>query len=896
MADSRISYAHPPSDDEPFCDIHIPTTAEMDAALGLPAPPLNLAAPAVERLKKSSPIISEDKMAGIEITHGLESTNTRFTTVPLDKVADYLASRTDCYERTSDANANRVYVDLDGAAHDCSKEEFDDLVENIASSISLGLEEEHSLMSASQYHFGTEKKNKLSFRLTLLKKHGSKAAIKEYVFKTLLPVLSTLLADYVPVRPDKECDKSSTYIGVDSSVYAKGRKMRMWNSSKDHGGVSEKRPNILWDDAASPLDTLITYIPEDSEALPEPVVANGGNGIPSNLIVVAPHNDDAGSDGTGNPDDGEAVVADALVRKVLSGLNPKRADQYEDWLRVGIICANEGVPMEVWDTWSKQSRHYTAGCCSAKWRGFKKGNLTIATLWKWLKEDNPALYAELTPQRNDFWTLVKNANHAETAKFFYNLKPDGYVYHEQMKWFQLLPTGVWKHYEGVPSGLMSDIWATLKVSVKEHQSCLDFSTTDEREKERIKQLSAFAKNIGVKSFVEGVIAFLPANYNDPDLPKKMDESRHLFAFEDKVVDLERGITRAILPSDFVCLHAGYKCPTTSNPAIRREIHAVLHSIWEDAEVVEYVLKVIASNLHGRKKWEEFYVWTGRGGNGKGLITEILKRAFGEYFHAIPHDCLTKRSDKKDAPNPPIAHARGKRFVQAQEPEADDKLQIGTIKELTGGDEITARALFRNPVKFVPQFGLFLQCNTIPKLNKLDGGIKRRMVIINFPFQFVEEPTEPHHRPINADLKDKISKSDEWRAEFMLMLLETYRTIGSTMEKPAFIKEHTDEYLAENDAIKDWLVANYRRGLNPADKHYKVLAEELRQAFLSETHTNPAEMSAAKFKTLMEMNGVAQKREGHGFKGFEWDDARREYVEADCRAGSYYLGIERIRTD
>jgi hypothetical protein len=171
-----------------------------------------------------------------------------------------------------------------------------------------------------------------------------------------------------------------------------------------------------------------------------------------------------------------------------------------------------------------------------------------------------------------------------------------------------------------------------------------------------------------------------------------------------------------------------------------------------------------------------------------------------------------------------------------------------------------------------------------------------MVIINFPFQFVEEPTEPHHRPINADLKDKISKSDEWRAEFMLMLLETYRTIGSTMEKPAFIKEHTDEYLAENDAIKDWLVANYRRGLNPADKHYKVLAEELRQAFLSETHTNPAEMSAAKFKTLMEMNGVAQKREGHGFKGFEWDDARREYVEADCRAGSYYLGIERIRTD
>jgi P4 family phage/plasmid primase-like protien len=886
--------------DDLFDNLVIPSIEEMDVALGIPRTKIDRTPPGREGLKLSSPIISEKMPAPttpeptpfvpkqyVEISRGLEATNKEFESLDWDEVLTYITTRKDCYERTSDTGQNRVYVDLDGAMIEGTKEQFDELVENIATTISFGLEEPHSLMTASKYAFGD--KNKLSFRLTLLKKHGSKSAVKQYVFKTLVPQLATLLADFVPVCADKECDKTRTYIGVDSSVYAKGRKMRMWNSSKDHRGVSENRPNVLWDEAQSPLDTVITYIPDDSEALPEPVEEK--------KVVVAPKPkivDDA-TDSTGNPvEETDSLAETALLKKVLFGLSPKRADDYEDWLRVGFICFNECVGMEMWDAWSKQSRKYTAGCCVEKWSGFKKGNLTVATLWKWLKADNPALFAELSPQRNDFWTLIKNANHAETAKFFYNLKPDSYVYHEQMKWFQLQPSGVWKHYESVPSGLMSDIWATLKVSVKEHQACLDFGSNDTKEGEKIKALSAFAKNIGTKSFVEGVIAFLPANYNDADLPKKMDESRHLFAFADKAFDLERNEIRPIKPTDFVSLHTGYNFPTASNPTIRAEIQAVLMSIWEDADVVDYVLKVMASNLHGRKKWEEFYVWTGRGGNGKGLITEIVKRAYGDYFHPIPHDCLTKRSDKKDAPNPPIAQAKGKRFVQAQEPEADDKLQIGTIKELTGGDEITARALFRNPVSFVPQFGLFLQCNSVPKLNKLDGGIKRRMVIVNFPFQFVESPSEPHHRRINTDLKDKIAKSDEWRAEFILMLLEAYRSIGSTMVKPAFIREHTEEYLAENDGIKDWLVANYNRGLDPANKRFKLLAEDLRQAFLEETHTNPAEMPASKFKTLMEMNGVSQKREGHSFKGFVWDEDAGDYVEAECRAGSYYLGIERIR--
>jgi P4 family phage/plasmid primase-like protien len=840
----------------------------------------------------------------IAITRGLLGSDTDYKEVSVDAIEDYLTTHTNCYERTlpltkdigtkaephrivEREGANRAYVDLDGFAGEMSETEFNDLVETIIAKLTFGISEPIAMMEASEY--GYKKKqfiHKLSFRLLYTKKHGSKNAIKQYITTDVLPLLQTLLAEDIKVSLDCDCE-GDKYLGVDMGVYNPlGRKMRMWNSSKDN----ENRPNRLVGDATL-LDTLITYIPAESEALPEPVEEVKTTKKKKEVAETST----TGSGETGNPSDDLVVVPDTdILTRVIMGLGPKRFNTYDYFIKVGMACFNEGLPMKVWEDFAKQSPKYN-GRCAKDWAGFKKGNLTQATLWSWLKEDNAVLFAELCPQRTDFWELIKNPNHAETARYFYNAKPDAYVYHETLGWFQLLPSNAWKHYENKkePSGLMLDINMTLKKALKEHWATIDPSSQDEGVKAKIKQCASFGQMIGNKSYVDGVCAFLPSIYNDDELEKKMDESRNLFAFADKVIDLEANETRDIRPSDYICLHTGYKFPTASNAAVRKELMKVLMSIWEDKKVVQYVLQVIASNLHGRKRFEEFYVWTGRGGNGKGLISEMIKRAYGEYYHSIPNDCLTKRSDKKDAPNPPIARAKGKRFVQAQEPEGEEKLQVGTIKEYTGGDEITARALYSNPVKYVPQFGLFLQCNTIPKLSAIDGGIKRRMVIIRFPFQFVETPTESHHRPINMDLKDKICKSDEWRDEFMLMLHETYKTIGASIEKPKWVLEATNEYMAENDAVKGWLEEHYEVG-KPEEKKYKLPMSELLEHFLHATNTRADAMTPSTFKRLMEMNGVSQKTETNSFTAPVWDEEEGKYINKMRKSGSYYMFLERKR--
>jgi phage/plasmid-associated DNA primase len=132
------------------------------------------------------------------------------------------------------------------------------------------------------------------------------------------------------------------------------------------------------------------------------------------------------------------------------------------------------------------------------------------------------------------------------------------------------------------------------------------------------------------------------------------------------------------------------------------------------------------------------------------------------------------------------------------------LNIGLMKELTGGDKIMARQLYREPVEFKPQFKLFLLCNHLPHVPSDDGGTWRRIRVVEFGSKFVESPNaeRPNEYPIDMELTPKL---DSWKEHFMALLLDYYRRFDHVkIDEPEAVMECTRLYQRTNDHLADFM--------------------------------------------------------------------------------------------
>jgi virulence-associated protein E/bifunctional DNA primase/polymerase-like protein/primase-like protein len=87
--------------------------------------------------------------------------------------------------------------------------------------------------------------------------------------------------------------------------------------------------------------------------------------------------------------------ADHLIKATaaLKRLKPSRADEYDDWLHVGMALYELGADgLALWDEWSQESGKYVMGECAKKWKSFeatREDKYTLASLFYWAKEDSP---------------------------------------------------------------------------------------------------------------------------------------------------------------------------------------------------------------------------------------------------------------------------------------------------------------------------------------------------------------------------------------------------------------------------------------------------------------------------------------------------------------------------
>jgi putative DNA primase/helicase len=538
---------------------------------------------------------------------------------------------------------------------------------------------------------------------------------------------------------------------------------------------------------------------------------------------------------TNDPEDDEDEMKgtntdEAILIRLLNATHKKRFDHYGDWIKIMFICYNERIPLSALIEASKKSKFWkpsSPGWIAEQFKTIKsKKNkpITQASLWAWLRDDDYMTFKELQGSRNDFLKIVPMLNHNDCAKFFNGMYPDAYVNGDD-GWYSLdTKTNIWKHTDGIPSGLFNHIADTFLRLVCDEMEGLsrkiskyDAKTLEEKEpdrKEKMKLLISTRIKLGSKDFTNGIIAFVRNLYYDCAIEEKMNNNRHLFAFQDGVcVDLTTGIKRNIEPEDYISLTCGYDYPKSKNVEVRAKINQTLWGLFENDEMPKYLLRSIANSLYGENRRELFYIMVGHGRNGKGLISDLISNVMGGYRGVAGGELLTNISKAQDAPSPVLVNERFKRVLMVSEPEDGKKLNVDLLKLMTGRDPITARGLYsKKMITCVPHYTPFISTNTLPSFNGTTAGIDLRVKTICFPLQFVDTPMLPMERQGDYRLKT-LAKTEAWRDEFIQMLLEVNMEIKDLpcIPVPDWVRRANEEYMADMNPVGSWLRRRFTLG-------------------------------------------------------------------------------------
>ena len=74
------------------------------------------------------------------------------------------------------------------------------------------------------------------------------------------------------------------------------------------------------------------------------------------------------------------------VAEAMDTLKYLNASDYERWIEVGMAVKSAGLPVSVWEDWSKSASNYEAGLCEKKWDSFKKAGVNWGSVVHWSLE------------------------------------------------------------------------------------------------------------------------------------------------------------------------------------------------------------------------------------------------------------------------------------------------------------------------------------------------------------------------------------------------------------------------------------------------------------------------------------------------------------------------------
>jgi putative DNA primase/helicase len=267
------------------------------------------------------------------------------------------------------------------------------------------------------------------------------------------------------------------------------------------------------------------------------------------------------------------------------------------------------------------------------------------------------------------------------------------------------------------------------------------------------------------------------------------------------IDLRTGDIRSAAQKDFIAKQ------TAVTPAAAPDCplwdQFLLDATANDAALVRFLRQWCGYMLTGDTREHALLFIFGPGGNGKSVFLNTVAGILAEYGKvAAMETFVASQSDRHPTD---LAMLKDARMVSASETEDGRAWAETRIKQLTGGDPISARFMRQDFFTFVPVFKLVVIGNHKPVLRNVDEAARRRFNVV----PFVHTPSAPDRR-----LEMKLRA--EWPGILRWMIEGGLDWQRHGLVRPQAVLDATAEYFSEQDSVRQWIEDCCDTGRNVSD--------------------------------------------------------------------------------
>lgn len=223
-------------------------------------------------------------------------------------------------------------------------------------------------------------------------------------------------------------------------------------------------------------------------------------------------------------------------------------------------------------------------------------------------------------------------------------------------------------------------------------------------------------------------------------------TKPLWNFVNGTLELDTGVFREASPNDYCSIQTAYPYdPEATCPNWENFIATIMDHRPVEMEILQFIPGYV---LFQDCPHEKIFVLTGGGSNGKSRYTMMLEQLFGpdNVTNLVPRD-FTQKFD--------LIRLRDSVLNIAGEIKSNLATCEEPLKMAASGERLSACYKGKDVIQFTPRAKLLFATNGQLSSGDTSDGLARRLIIVDFPMRFVNNPSQPNELPMDINLMDKL---------------------------------------------------------------------------------------------------------------------------------------------